>query len=162
MPLRDVGGGGIRRTEPLIPNLGARWGWVAKFTSGKEPRELPNMRQTWPKNLSGRFGQQKNLLSIPRLEPRTVKPLSQSLYRQQHTGSMQWDLQNAKSPQRIVSGMEWQSTVCWQHGNWVGREKVGPDEALQPHWKERATRSSRLLSQTLQWKQHRAKGHALR
>jgi hypothetical protein len=160
MSCRHVGGS--RCIEPLIPNLGARWGWVVKFTSGKELRKPPNMRQTGPKNLSGRFGQQMNLLSIPRLEPRTVKPLSQSLYRQRHTGPLQWDLQNEKSPQRIVSGMEWQSTVCWQHGNLQGGEKVGPYEALQPYWKERVTRSSPFLSQTLQWKQHRAKGHVLR
>jgi hypothetical protein len=69
----------------LIVNLGARWKWVVSLTSrplyaqGNRPWYPLNGRPGGSQSRFGRFGEERNLSPLPRLEPRTVQPVALSL-----------------------------------------------------------------------------------
>jgi len=138
---------GSRSIDPLILNLGTRWGWVVKFTSGKEPREPPNMRQTGPKNLCGRFRQQKNLLPLSRLAPDRLALASVPVQTMPHR------LTAMRRTKRKIC-----AEYCFRPGMTIhdvlatwelkGKSRARAYQALQP---QRAKISSRMLSQSLQW-----------
>jgi hypothetical protein len=75
MPWRRVG---EWITSPLILNLCARWKWVVSFTPrtlylwGKSLRYLLSTRQGGPQRRSGRFEEEKNLLSLLGTEARSL------------------------------------------------------------------------------------------
>ena len=63
----------------LVFNIGS-----VQLTLGQEPRYLLSTGTGWHHSGSGPFGEERNLLFQPGFEPRTLKPLTQSLYRLCH------------------------------------------------------------------------------
>ena len=76
------GNGGI---APLIFNLGTRWMWVVSFrlrplySRVKSPWNPWNRRFTGPQSRSGCFGEEKETLSLPGIEPRFLRRLDRSV-----------------------------------------------------------------------------------
>ena len=65
-------------------------GPIGLFTSGKESRYPLDTMLGGLHSRSESFGGQKNLLALPGLEPRTVQPVTWSLYRLCHPSSARW------------------------------------------------------------------------
>jgi len=71
---------------PVILNIRTKWRWVVNFmpccfTSRKTPIYPLNRRLGGPQSWSGCFWEEKFLLPWLRLEPQTIQPVAQSLYR---------------------------------------------------------------------------------
>jgi hypothetical protein len=61
---------------PLI--LGTKWKWMVNFASPpfyfRESSPLPvGQEGGWANSRAGHFGEEKNYLTVPKFEPRTVK-----------------------------------------------------------------------------------------
>ena len=62
---------------PFVLKLGARWGWVSKFTCQPLcPRCLLDRRTRVPQGRSERFCRRDNILSQPGFEPRIIQPVA--------------------------------------------------------------------------------------
>jgi hypothetical protein len=77
-------------TGLLILNLSARWRWVVTSCSGRvTPRKLLyplNARLGGPQSWSGCFVEEKNVLPLPRFEPRDFRPVAYSRYGLRYRG----------------------------------------------------------------------------
>jgi len=83
--LKSHGGGGTRRTAPLILNLNTRWMWTVSFRtrplSGRERTTVPVEKEDeWAPETVWTFRKEKNLYSLPGFEHRTVQPVVYPLY----------------------------------------------------------------------------------
>lgn len=84
---------GSRCIAPLVPNFRARWKWIVSFTSrplyyrGNNPCYRLNRRLNVSKRLSGRLGEEINLLPLPEIESRIVQPVALTLYLLRYPGS---------------------------------------------------------------------------
>jgi hypothetical protein len=68
---------GRRRIPPLIFNLGLEFQPPAALPRRKRRQDIPN--KTVEESHSRRFGQEKNLLPLPGIDPRLVQPVAVSI-----------------------------------------------------------------------------------
>jgi hypothetical protein len=129
------------RYSSIILELRTRWKWVVSFT----PRPLyplypVNRRLGEPQSRSGPYGVEKNILPLPRIEPRPTSP-SPSLYQLSYPGSKKNTIQKYDSIENCIlrflnvgSFLVRERDISFQHraqrgsGNCLDSKTVGTRE----------------------------------
>ena len=111
-------------TAPLILIFSIRWTRIVNYTTRTAlPPVYIKYEAGWVSEMVPRFGREKNLLSLPGYDPRTVQLVTQSLYRLSYTGQQ---FHTCRYVRKILKLILWkQGWTTWTGWIWFRKGTGG-------------------------------------